>query len=589
MRSVTRRSMWQAAGSLLVLPRLLARNTELHCDVAVIGAGVGGFAAALAALRDGMRVVLTDETDWIGGQLTAQAVPPDEHPWIEMFGCTRSYRHYRNGVRDYYRAHYPLTSQARARDDLNPGNGSVSRLTHQFRVSVAVLESLLAPYQASGQLTTLLEHVPLSATTLGDRVTSVTVRQTRGADQRTITAQYFLDATELGDLLPLVKAEYVTGAESQAQTGEMHAASVAQPANSQSFTFCFAVDLKDGEDHTIDRPREYTFWRDYVPKLTPPWTGPLLNWTACDPQTLAPRKAYFDPNPVSLQQEGLNLWIYRRLADRANFVPGAYLSDITLVNWPQNDYWLGDLVTATPEQHEQYLTHARQLSLSLLYWMQTEAPGWMAATDGRDCACEKTWSGPKTVWRNPPTSENRDEFRPNSPYWSSTSEPGCEPARTHLLSRPAKEFRDSVGIGCYRIDLHPSAGGTNYVDISSLPFQIPLGALIPRRLDNLLAACKNIGTTHITNGCYRLQPVEWNIGEAAGAMATYSVRTRKIPRAVRSDNQSLADFQSALKARGFGSPGLVFTPFEGLVKKNITFSINSLMINSGTRQASLLR
>jgi len=134
----------------------------------VIGGGVGGFAAALAALRNGRRVILTEETRWIGGQLTAQAVPPDEHPWIEQFGCTRSYRAYRESVREYYRRNYPLTDQARARADLNPGNGGVSRLTHEFRVSVAVLEAALAPYLGSGQLLVLLEHVPESAST--DRI-----------------------------------------------------------------------------------------------------------------------------------------------------------------------------------------------------------------------------------------------------------------------------------------------------------------------------------------------------------------------------------------------------------------------------------
>jgi len=65
----------------------------------------------------------------------------------------------------------------------------------------------------------------------------------------------------------------------------------------------------------------------------------------------------------------------------------------------------------------------------------------------------------------------------------------------------AEPFADSVGIGSYRIDLHPSSGGDNYIDISSLPFQIPLGALIPKRVENLLAASKNLGVTHITNGC----------------------------------------------------------------------------------------
>ena len=31
-----------------------------------------------------------------------------------------------------------------------------------------------------------------------------------------------------------------------------------------------------------------------------------------------------------------------------------------------------------------------------------------------------------------------------------------------------------------------STGGDNYIDISSLPFQIPLGALIPVRVENLM-------------------------------------------------------------------------------------------------------
>ncbi len=113
-------------------------------------------------------------------------------------------------------------------------------------------------------------------------------------------------------------------------------------------------------------------------------------------------------------------------------------------------------------------------------------------------------------------------------------------------------FADSVGVGSYRIDLHPSCGGTTgwrtYVDVSNYPFQIPLGALIPQRMENLLPANKNIGTTHVTNGCYRLHPVEWTIGEAAGALAAYCVRTGSVPRQVRNDERRLADFQRLLTA-----------------------------------------
>src|SRR5690606_22281676 len=88
-------------------------SIQLHAEVIIIGGGVGGVAAALAACRSGRQVIMTEDTDWIGGQLTSQAVPPDEHPWIERFGSTASYRAFRDGVREYYRRNFPLTASAR--------------------------------------------------------------------------------------------------------------------------------------------------------------------------------------------------------------------------------------------------------------------------------------------------------------------------------------------------------------------------------------------------------------------------------------------------------------------------------------------
>ena len=115
----------------------------------------------------------------------------------------------------------------------------------------------------------------------------------------------------------------------------------------------------------------------------------------------------------------------------------------------------------------------------------------------------------------------------------------------------ATAFPDSVGVGAYRIDLHPSSTGDNYIDLSSLPFQIPLGALLPRRVENLIPACKNIGVTHITNGCYRLHPVEWNIGEAAGCLVAEALRIQEPPRQIRRDARRLAEFQHLLRRQGF--------------------------------------
>src|SRR6187200_373851 len=112
---------------------------ELKADVVVIGAGAGGIACALAAARNGLKVILTEEYDWIGGQLTSQAVPPDEHPWIEDRGSTKTYRTFRTKVRDYYRRNYPLTEDAAKELEL-------SRSLHEPKVALAVLLEMLAPH-----------------------------------------------------------------------------------------------------------------------------------------------------------------------------------------------------------------------------------------------------------------------------------------------------------------------------------------------------------------------------------------------------------------------------------------------------------
>ena len=522
---------------------------EIAADVVIVGGGLGGCAAALAVLRSGRTAVWTEATDWIGGQLTAQAVPPDEHPWIEQFGASASYRRLRQDIRAYYRRHYPLTATARANDRLNPGNGAVSALCHEPRAALAALTALFAPYASSGRLLTLLEHEPIGAQVEGDRVRAIAVRDRQTRVERTLHADYFLDATELGDLLPLAGVEFVTGAEGQAEHGEPHAPSDPDPDNQQAFTCCFAADYLDAQDHTIERPAEYGFWREFVPTLKPPWPGRLLDLNYSDPVTLKPAGRGFDPGGA-----GSGLWVYRRILDPSHFQPESYpgSSGISLINWPQNDYWLGPLVSkgVSAEQAQQHVARAKQLSLSLLYWLQTECP----RPDGK-----AGWKGLRLRGDLVGTDDGlaktpyiRESRRIRAELTVTERHVGTEARRRIVKAHDvsAEPFPDSVGVGSYRIDLHPGSGGDNYIDISSLPFQIPLGALIPRRVENLLPACKNLGTTHITNGCFRLHPVEWGIGEAAGALAAFCLEQREPPRSVRNTSKRLAAFQSWLVKQG---------------------------------------
>jgi hypothetical protein len=74
--------------------------------------------------------------------------------------------------------------------------------------------------------------------------------------------------------------------------------------------------------------------------------------------------------------------------------------------------------------------------------------------------------------------------------------------------------------------------------------------LLPQRVENLLPAGKNIGVTHITNGCYRLHPVEWNIGEALGSLVVYCLDNKLTPRQVRNTPEQMEDFQRLLARQG---------------------------------------
>ncbi len=525
-------------------------SNELHADLVVAGGGLGGCAAALSALRNGLTVIMTEETDWIGGQLTQQGVPPDEHQWIETHGSTKLYRDLRNMIRSYYFRNYPLTAKASANKFLNPGDGAVSRLCHEPRAALAALNELLAPWISSGRLLLITNCKITAADVSGSIVRSLQASMEPDGKNIILSGRFFIDATEPGDLLPLTKTEFVTGTESRKETRELHAPEKGDPRNHQAFTFCFAIDHIEGENHTIEKPAAYDFWRNHVPELTPPWSGKLLDLWYSNPSTLEPKKLGFNPDG-SGEGSILNLWNYRRIINRLNFRSGTYSSDITLVNWPQNDYMLGNLIGVDPAEYEKHIWNAKQLSLSLLYWLQTEAPrpgngtGWpglrlrkdiMGTVDGlakypyiRE---SRRIRGVFTVLEEHVGKENRSLITGN---------------KSETL---AAGFFDSVGTGYYHIDLHPSSGGNNYIDFASLPFQIPLGALLPVRMDNLIPACKNIATTHITNGCYRLHPVEWTIGESAGMLAAFSLARKVRPREVREKVQLLEEFQELIRSQG---------------------------------------
>jgi len=503
-------------------------------DLIVVGGGLGGCAAALSACRLGKRVLMTEETRWVGGQLTSQAVPLDENPWVEHFGSTETYRELRHRIREFYKRNFVLSYAASRERYFDPGHGHVGRLCHEMPAALAALTEMLAPYTHSGFLTVLTEHKAIRAETESDHVRMVEVTNLRTGESMQLTAPFVIDATEEGDLLSLSGTEYRTGAESQSQTDEPHALSTdPDPEDMQAITYCFAMDYDEDGDHTIPEPELYSFWKNYREEVIP---HGMLEWGGFDhPQYGHVVRCLFPHgNQVSPWDA---LWEYRRIIDKTNFSPGTYTSDITLVNWNQNDYFLEPIIDVPEEERKERLHQAKQLSLSLLYWLQTEAerPDGGCGFPGLRLRADMVGTDDGLAMY-PYIRESRRII----PLLTITE---CHVSRELLGENGPYQFEDSVGIGSYGIDIHMTTKRRHLeFPQKAYPFEIPLGALIPQRVRNLLPGCKNIGTTHISNGCYRLHPVEWNIGEAAGALAAFCLDRNTSPQAVHEKDHLRTDF-----------------------------------------------
>ena len=529
------------ATKINLTPQAMKRAQELSADLVVIGGGLGGIAASLAAARNGLNVIMTEETDWIGGQVTQQAVPPDENRWIETIGATASYQKFRTGIRQFYFRNYPLTDEARAKNYFNPGNCWVSAIGGEPRVALAVLYEMLAPYLGNGQITILLRHKAVAAATGGDHVEAVRVLNLDSGHETVLRAPFFADATEQGDLLPLTKTECAVGAEAKSETGETHAKEKAEPDNLQGFTMCFAMDYLAGEDHTIPKPRDYDFWRNFTFSTSAQKNYHVLNF-----DENASKKIGFDPEARK------GFWTYRRIADRDFFAPGFYRGDVSIVNWPQNDYSFGTICGVGEAEFKRHVEAAKQMSLSLFYWLQTEAPRSDGGAGWKGLRLRPDVVGTADGLAKYPYIREGRRIKAEFTVREEDVTTAARMAETGLKKEEVRavQFADTVGIGHYAMDLHITTRGDHADFGGTLPFQIPLGALIPRRVENLLPACKNLGVTHLTNGCYRLHPVEWNVGEAAGTLAAFCVAQKKMPREVWKKSGLLADFQKLLRHDG---------------------------------------
>jgi hypothetical protein len=530
------------------------RVPVIRCDVLIAGAGMGGIGAALAVSDRGHSACVTEETDWVGGQATAGGVPAlDENRFTEFAGGTRSYMQFRTGIRDWYRRHRQLTGQAARQENFNPGSCYVSPLCFEPGVGVDVLTNILTKPGIRVFLRTAIFAIERK----GTRIESALAWRFDDHSVIRFRPSFVLDATEMGDLLPLVRVPYVVGAESKNDTAEPDAAEGRNPACVQSFTYPFVLERKARASQTVEKPSAYDAIvkrQGFSMRVNYPvefgWRGEFEYHMFGED---APIPNNMSPGPF---------FTWRRLIDHRNFSDGA-TDDLALINWPRQDYAAESPLDRAPNELAAIMQRAKQTSRAFLYWLQHDVP-----RDGGGSGYPELRLRPDEMG----TADGMSKY----PY---IRESRRIVARGRVVEQDivdeyqpgprAKWFADSVGIGFYMVDIHPCGANEHGRMRMPKPFQIPMEALLSLEPVNFLPAGKSLGVTHLTNGAFRLHPVEWNVGESAGTIASLWLEAGVEPK-------------SAAVQRELARRGVPMVWFDDLASDDPSFAAIQLAALRGT-------
>ncbi len=487
-------------------------SAALTPQIAVIGASLGGVLAAWRAAQAGCTVLLVAEHGWLGGQLTAQAVPPDEHPLIESGGASASYLAFRADMRALYRRQAGFLDQATLTPGTNPGDGWVSRLCFEPVHAARWLELLLWPQVASGRLRVLrgasLHHVKRCSPAATAPLHTAVVRRRCGS-LVPVQAKAFVDGTDTGELLAAAAVPYRLGKEARSTFGEPSAPLQANPHDQQPITHVLALRQHSRPGPVVAAPAAYAFWRSYQ---VPHHAHALFSGHL--PGRGLGTSAWL---PFTGSGQTLDWWRYRRVVSSAQWAAAQQKqhADVSLVNWAQNDYALHPLIDG-PLPQAQVQAAAAELSLCLLHWLQTEAP--RADADGGGHGYPE--------WQPAPDLLGTATGLAQQVYVRESRRICARDTLTQTqLLQPPTGRADAVGIGSYNLDIHPTCVSGHGTNASVYPFELPLGAFIPASGVNLIPACKNLGVSHLANACTRVHPVELLIGEVAGSLAAQFVNS----------------------------------------------------------------
>jgi hypothetical protein len=399
---------------------------------------------------------------------------------------------------------------------------------------------------------------------------------------------YVVDATETGELIGLADVPYRLGLDPRSPLEPSSASPTGDPYCTQGFTYTFAMEAtKEPQQHQVP-----SFYQQYAPyysyELQRLASFPLV-FSYRQIRSMRPdRKRPSDPKQFPIYPGDISMqnwtWgndyrpgnsqdnlIYTReqLEADGQLQPGGWMGGLrteTLRRGEENAkgffYWLVTGTTDSQLGEGVKKPHPNNRFLSGLNSPMGTVHGlskYPYMREGRRIIGRPSFNQPQgfTVWE---VDMSRTDFKADF-YRENLSEEeyrnlwlavaglnapalavGSQSVEDTKSRSRATIYPDSVGIGHYAIDFHPcmtnsppeapgntEREGTRKGQGQAYPFQIPLRAMIPQKIDNMLVAGKSIAVSHTAAAAYRVHSFEWSAGAAAGVTAAFSLEKGIFP------------------------------------------------------------
>jgi len=457
---------------ILVLGLHMAQAQQ-KVDILIIGGGAGGTSAGIQAARMGTKVLILEKTPWLGGMLTSAGVSAIDGNHELPSGI---WGEFRSKLRDYYGGAKALATGWVSHTLFEPsiGNKLLQEMANHPNLEIA-FNSDYTNIKKDGK--------------------GWVVTYKKNRNSHTVNATILIDATEIGELLPIVGADFRLGMDAKNDTGEKEAPNDANNIV-QDITYVLIledVNTKKGRKGLVKKPKNY---------------DPKAYECACKRET----GEMF--GGVSNCEQMLN---YGKLPNNKY-----------MMNWPNcgNDFYL-NWPELSAEQRQEKLKEAKAFTQGFVYYIQNEL-------------------GYKNL-RVADEFPTKDNF-PMIPYDREARRvKGKIFLTVDHLERPYDYniYKTGVAVGDYPIDHHhdknAAAPEIEFINIKVPSYNVPLGSLIPEKTENFIVAEKNISVSNIVNGATRLQPVVLGIGQAGGALAAISIKEKTKPAevSIREVQQSL--------------------------------------------------